>query len=68
MTNRHIETTVQEVKGKYTVPIPSLLAKLIGLQKGDKLIWNLSENEDDIKNLKFRIKIVKCDSEDALLL
>jgi hypothetical protein len=50
---------VQEPKGKYTTPIPSGLAKLIGLQKGDKLVWNLGENKEDSKNLRFRIKIVK---------
>lgn len=63
MTNKYLKTTVQESKGKYTTPIPTGLAKLIGLQKGDKLVWNLSENKADIKNLKFRIKIVKGDHE-----
>ena len=59
MTNKNLTTTVQESKGKYTTSIPSGLAKLIGLQKGDKLVWNLSENKVDKENLKFRIKIVK---------
>ncbi len=34
----NLKTTVQESKGKYTTPIPSGLAKLIGLQKGRKEI------------------------------
>lgn len=59
MTNKYLKTTVQESKRKYTTSIPSGLAKLIGLQKGDKFVWNLSENEVGIKNLKFRIEIVK---------
>jgi hypothetical protein len=63
ITKKYLKTTVQESKGKYTSPIPSGLAKLIGLQKGDKFVWNLSENKVDIKNLKFVIKIVKGDHD-----
>ena len=63
MTNKNLTTTVQESKGKYTTPIPSGLAKLIGLQKGDKFVWNLNEKEIDIKNLKIIIKIVKQNNE-----
>lgn len=62
ITKKYLKTTVQESKGKYTTPIPSGLAKLIGLQKGDKFVWNLSENKVNTKNLKFRIKIVKGDN------
>ena len=36
-----VSTTVQEVKGKYTTPIPSAIIKLRGIEKSNKLKWSL---------------------------
>lgn len=53
MTDK-IKTTVQEIKGKYTTPVPTSLIKLLGIKKGDILIWNIDNNR-----FKFNITIVK---------
>lgn len=34
-------TTIQEVKGKFTVPIPSAIVKLKGIEKGNKIRWTI---------------------------
>ena len=45
-------TTIQEVKGKFTVLIPSAIVKLKGIEKGNKVRWA-------IKGEKITIEIEK---------
>lgn len=45
MTSKGLSTTVQESKGKYTTPIPMALVNLLGIEKGNKLVWNLNNDE-----------------------
>jgi len=52
MTDKGLITTVQESKGKYTTPIPTALVNLLGIEKGNKLIWNLGNGEIFIKIAK----------------
>jgi len=52
MARKGLKTTVQESQGKYTTPIPTALVNLLGLEKGNKLLWNL--NDGDV-----RIEVVK---------
>lgn len=52
MADKGLSTTVQESKGKYTTPIPTALVNLLGIEKGNKLIWNLNKNEMIIKVVK----------------
>lgn len=52
MVNKGLRTTVQESRGKYTTPIPAALVNLLGIEKGNKLVWNLN-------NGKIIINIVK---------
>jgi bifunctional DNA-binding transcriptional regulator/antitoxin component of YhaV-PrlF toxin-antitoxin module len=45
------KTTVQEVKGRYTVTIPSYYRKFMGISKGDKLVWeyNMENNVVEVR-------------------
>lgn len=46
MGNKGLKTTVQEVNGKFTTSIPTALVNLVGIEKGNKLLWSL--NNDDL--------------------
>ena len=52
MASKGLKTTVQEVNGKFTTSIPTALVNLVGIEKGNKLLWSL--NGTDIK-----IEVVK---------
>ena len=41
MKRKGIKTTVQAVKGKYTVPVPSAIIKLKEIEKGHKFVWRI---------------------------
>lgn len=41
MKKKGIKTTVQAVKGKYTVPVPSAIIKLKEIEKGHKFVWRI---------------------------
>jgi len=45
MAGKGLMTTVQEVKGKFTTPIPMGLVGLLGLEKGDRLKWTLRNGD-----------------------
>ena len=49
MIVKGLNTTVQESKGKFTTPIPKALVNLLGIEKGNKLVWNLKNGEITIK-------------------
>jgi len=44
-----IKTTVQEVKGKYTVPVPSAIVKLKEIEKGNKFVWKIETDKISIE-------------------
>jgi hypothetical protein len=52
MTDKGLSTRAQESKGKFTTPIPTALVNLLGIEKGNKLIWNLNNGEITIKVVK----------------
>lgn len=52
MIETGLSTTVQESKGKFTTPIPMALINLLGIKKGDTLIWNLNNNDIIVKVVK----------------
>ncbi len=52
MTNKGLATTVQESRGKFTTPIPMGIINLLGIEKGNKFIWNLDNDEINIKIVK----------------
>jgi hypothetical protein len=52
MTDKGLSTTAQESKGKFTTPIPTALVNLLGIEKGNKLVWNLNNGEITIKVVK----------------
>ena len=54
MTSNGLRTTVQESKGKYTTPIPTALVNLLGIEKGDKLVWNLNNGNIALDVVKTR--------------
>ncbi len=37
---------------KYVTPIPTVLINLLGIEKGNKLVWNLNNGEITIKVVK----------------
>lgn len=41
MTSDGLRTTVQESKGKFTIPVPMGIINLLRIKKGDTFIWNL---------------------------
>jgi hypothetical protein len=45
MTKKGIKTTVQAVKGKYTVPVPSAIIKLKEIEKGHKFVWKIETDK-----------------------
>ena len=47
-----LKTTVQESKGKYTTPIPMSLVNLVGIEKGDKLNWTITDDGLSVKVVK----------------
>jgi hypothetical protein len=48
-TKKGIKTTVQAVKGKYTVPVPSAIVKLTEIEKGNKFIWKIDTGKITIE-------------------
>lgn len=45
MKRKGIKTTVQAVKGKYTVPVPSAIIKLKEIEKGHKFVWRIETDK-----------------------
>ncbi len=61
MTDKGLNTTVQRIKikskkgneyMKYVTPIPTALINLLGIEKGNKLVWNLKDSEITIQVVK----------------
>ena len=52
MGSKGLKTTIQEVSGKFTTPIPTALVNLIGLEKGNKLFWCLNDGDLILKVVK----------------
>lgn len=52
MGSKRLKTTVQEVNGKFTIPIPSALVNLLGIEKGNKFIWCLNDGDLILKVVK----------------
>lgn len=57
MTSKGLITTVQEYKGKFTIPIPMGLINLLGINKKDTLVWHLDNGRITIKIVKARFNI-----------
>ena len=47
-----LKTTVQESKGKYTTPIPTSLINLLGIEKGNKFNWTITDEGLNVKVVK----------------
>lgn len=50
--SKGLVTTAQEYNGKFTVPIPTGLAKLLGIKKGDTFIWNMCNDNTVVTIIK----------------
>ncbi len=52
MAKKGVTTTIQESKGKFTIPIPMAIVNLTDIEKGDKFLWNLDGGDITIKVVK----------------
>lgn len=52
MASKGLKTTVQEVNGKFTTSIPTALVNLVGIEKGNKLLWSLNDGDLMVKVVK----------------